>query len=130
MCPRVGVGSRSIITYAHTLFKVTDDFSTQLHAAEPMHPAFIHQLTCVCLNLSCLHSTSYRPHPATLHTAPRQFEPLLAAATSAGFTLDVSNSGALAASLDSAVRSGDAYFNKLVRIMATRCGECTGDSRN
>lgn len=53
--------------------------------------------------------------------APRQFEPLLAAATSAGFTLDVSNSGALAASLDSAVRSGDAYFNKLVRIMATRC---------
>jgi exosome complex exonuclease DIS3/RRP44 len=28
---------------------------------------------------------------------------------------------ALAASLDAAVRPGDAYFNKLVRILATRC---------
>lgn len=28
---------------------------------------------------------------------------------------------ALAESLDRAVRSDDAYFNKLVRIMATRC---------
>uniref|UniRef100_A0A383VI63 Uncharacterized protein n=1 Tax=Tetradesmus obliquus TaxID=3088 RepID=A0A383VI63_TETOB len=53
--------------------------------------------------------------------APRQFEPLLAAAASAGFSLDCSSSKALAASLDEAVRGDDAYFNKLVRIMATRC---------
>eukprot|EP00775_Hariotina_reticulata_P011972 gene11972-12115_t len=53
--------------------------------------------------------------------APRQFEPLLAAAASAGFSLDVSSSKALADSLDQAVRAEDAYFNKLVRIMATRC---------
>lgn len=51
---------------------------------------------------------------------PRQFEPLLAAAASAGFGLDVSNSKALAESLDHAVRADDPYFNKLVRIMATR----------
>jgi exosome complex exonuclease DIS3/RRP44 len=54
------------------------------------------------------------------HAAPRQFEPLLAAAASAGFSLDCSSSKALAASLDEAVRADDAYFNKLVRIMATR----------
>ncbi|KAF8058848.1 RRP44A [Scenedesmus sp. PABB004] len=53
--------------------------------------------------------------------APRQFEPLLAAAGCAGFALDVSSSKALAGSLDAAVRPDDAYFNKLVRIMATRC---------
>lgn len=51
---------------------------------------------------------------------PRQFEPLLAAAASAGFSLDVSSSKALATSLDDAVRADDPYFNKLVRIMATR----------
>jgi exosome complex exonuclease DIS3/RRP44 len=36
-------------------------------------------------------------------------------------TLDVSSSGALGASLDGARRESDPYFNKLIRIMATRC---------
>lgn len=54
------------------------------------------------------------------HPEPRQFEPLLAAAASAGFSLDVSSSRALASSLDTADRGDDKYFNKLVRIMATR----------
>ena len=58
-------------------------------------------------------------------TEPRQFEPLLAAAASAGFALDVSSSKTLADSLDGAVRVDDAYFNTLVRMMATRCGRAT-----
>jgi exosome complex exonuclease DIS3/RRP44 len=49
------------------------------------------------------------------------FEPLLRAGAAAGFGLDVSSSRALADSLDRAVRGDDSYFNKLVRIMATRC---------
>ena len=53
--------------------------------------------------------------------APRQFEPLLAAAGAAGFTVDASSSGALGRSLDAARRDGDPYFNTLVRLTATRC---------
>ncbi len=53
--------------------------------------------------------------------APRQFEPLLKAAAAAGIELDVSSSKLLADSLDGAVRFDDPYFNKLVRIMCTRC---------
>ena len=49
------------------------------------------------------------------------FEPLLRAGAAAGFSLDTSSSKALAASLDAAVRGDDSYFNKLVRILATRC---------
>jgi exosome complex exonuclease DIS3/RRP44 len=52
---------------------------------------------------------------------PRMFEPLLRAGAAAGLAIDASTSKALAASLDLAVRADDAYFNKLVRIMATRC---------
>ncbi|MEW5299944.1 MAG: hypothetical protein WDW36_002913 [Sanguina aurantia] len=52
---------------------------------------------------------------------PRQFEPLLNAASAAGFELDVQNSKALSDSLNNAVRPDDSYFNKLVRIMCTRC---------
>ncbi|KAI8464454.1 MAG: hypothetical protein J3K34DRAFT_526194 [Monoraphidium minutum] len=52
---------------------------------------------------------------------PRMFEPLLRAGAAAGFGLDTSSSRALADSLDGAVRGDDSYFNKLVRIMATRC---------
>jgi exosome complex exonuclease DIS3/RRP44 len=55
-----------------------------------------------------------------LSAEPRQFEPLLAAAASAGFALDVSSSKALADSLDNAARGDDKYFNTLVRMMATR----------
>jgi exosome complex exonuclease DIS3/RRP44 len=49
------------------------------------------------------------------------FEPLLRAGAAAGFSLDVSSSRVLADSLDLAERGDDPYFNKLVRIMATRC---------
>ncbi|KAL6771469.1 hypothetical protein ACKKBG_A26505 [Auxenochlorella protothecoides x Auxenochlorella symbiontica] len=59
-----------------------------------------------------------RRHPTP---APRQFEPLLRAAAAAGFAIDASSSKTLAASLDGAMRASDPYFNKLVRIMATRC---------
>ena len=59
-----------------------------------------------------------RRHPTP---PPRQFEPLLRAATAVGITIDPSTSKTLAASLDEATRADDPYFNKLIRIMATRC---------
>eukprot|EP00955_Chlamydomonas_euryale_P059831 357506-Chlamydomonas_euryale.AAC.1 len=59
-----------------------------------------------------------RRHPTP---APRQFDPIVRAAAAAGFEIDVRSSKALAASLDGAVRPDDVYFNKLVRIMTTRC---------
>jgi len=59
-----------------------------------------------------------RRHP---EPPPRQFAPLLRAAESAGVELEVANSRQLAASLDGAVREADPYFNKLLRILATRC---------
>ncbi|KAJ6378417.1 hypothetical protein OIU78_028623 [Salix suchowensis] len=46
--------------------------------------------------------------------------PLLRTAAAAGLNLDVTSSKALADSLDRAV-GDDPYFNKLIRIMATRC---------
>lgn len=63
---------------------------------------------------------------------PRQFEPLLRAAAAANIDIDISSSKALADSLDRAVRADDGYFNKLVRIMTTRCMTqalyfCSGD---
>ncbi|XP_002521738.2 exosome complex exonuclease RRP44 homolog A [Ricinus communis] len=67
------------------------------------------------------------------HPTPTKdmLEPLLQTAASVGLTLDVSSSKALADSLDRAV-SDDPYFNKLIRIMATRCMTqavyfCSGD---
>ncbi|KAI3428619.1 hypothetical protein D9Q98_007442 [Chlorella vulgaris] len=59
-----------------------------------------------------------RRHPVP---PPRQFEPLLRAAAAAGVSIDPSSSKTLAESLDRAVRADDPYFNKLIRIMATRC---------
>jgi len=59
-----------------------------------------------------------RRHP---EPAPRAFDGLLSAAAAAGASLDVSSSKALADSLDAAKREGDPYFNKLLRILATRC---------
>lgn len=50
-----------------------------------------------------------------------QFRPLLIAASVSGFSLDVSNSRALADSLDAAVRPDDPFFNKLLRMLSTRC---------
>lgn len=50
-----------------------------------------------------------------------QFAPLLSAATAVGVHLDISSSKTLADSLDAAVRANDPFFNKLLRIMSTRC---------
>ncbi|KAF2312515.1 hypothetical protein GH714_034930 [Hevea brasiliensis] len=67
------------------------------------------------------------------HPTPTKdmLEPLLRTAASVGLNLDISSSKALADSLDCAV-SDDPYFNKLIRIMATRCMTqavyfCSGD---
>lgn len=38
-----------------------------------------------------------------------------------GITIDISSSKTLADSLDAAVSTSDPYFNKLIRILATRC---------
>jgi len=70
-----------------------------------------------------------RRHPSP---PPTQFEPLLKAAAAVKVDIDVSTSKALADSLDQAVRSDDVYFNKLIRIMTTRCMTqalyfCSGD---
>ena len=50
-----------------------------------------------------------------------QFAQLLKFASSVGVTLDISSSKTLADSLDATVKEGDPYFNKLLRIMSTRC---------
>ncbi|KAL4428262.1 hypothetical protein ABPG75_002351 [Micractinium tetrahymenae] len=59
-----------------------------------------------------------RRHPVP---PPRQFEQLLRAAAAVGASIDPSTSKSLAESLDGCVRADDPYFNKLIRIMATRC---------
>lgn len=57
------------------------------------------------------------------HPAPpqRAFDALLAAAAAVGVTLRTDSSKALADSLDQAVVAHNPYFNKLLRILATRC---------
>lgn len=50
-----------------------------------------------------------------------QFVPLLSAASAVGVSIDISTSKTLADSLDLAVREEDPFFNKLLRIMSTRC---------
>ncbi|KAL6523030.1 Exosome complex exonuclease RRP44 A [Orobanche minor] len=67
------------------------------------------------------------------HASPTRemLEPLIQTAAAVGLCLDVTSSQALADSLDRAV-SDDAYFNKLIRILATRCMTqamyfCSGD---
>lgn len=50
-----------------------------------------------------------------------QFAPLIAAAKFAGIKLDISTSKSLADSLDQAVRKEDPFFNKLLRMLSTRC---------
>ena len=50
-----------------------------------------------------------------------QFEPLMRAALAAGVFIDISSSKALADSLDLAIKEEDPFFNKLLRIMSTRC---------
>ncbi|XP_042385217.1 exosome complex exonuclease RRP44 homolog A-like [Zingiber officinale] len=58
-----------------------------------------------------------RRHPSP---TKEMLEPLLRTAAAVGLDLDVSSSKALADSLDRAV-GDDPYFNKLIRILATRC---------
>uniref|UniRef100_A0A803KXH7 Uncharacterized protein n=1 Tax=Chenopodium quinoa TaxID=63459 RepID=A0A803KXH7_CHEQI len=69
-----------------------------------------------------------RRHPTP---TKEMLEPLLRTAAAVGLDLDVSSSKALADSLDRAV-GNDPYFNKLIRILATRCMSqavyfCSGD---
>lgn len=69
-----------------------------------------------------------RRHPSP---TKEMLEPLLRTAVAVGLELDVSSSKALADSLDNAV-GDDPYFNKLIRILATRCMTqavyfCSGD---
>ncbi|KAK3221781.1 hypothetical protein Dsin_008806 [Dipteronia sinensis] len=69
-----------------------------------------------------------RRHPSPTR---EMFEPLLLTAAAVGINLDVSSSKALADSLDCAV-GDDPYFNKMIRILATRCMTqavyfCSGD---
>ncbi|KAL1817405.1 hypothetical protein DCAR_0521835 [Daucus carota subsp. sativus] len=69
-----------------------------------------------------------RRHPSP---TKEMLEPLLRTAGAVGLSLDVSSSKALADSLDHAV-GDDPYFNKLIRILATRCMSqavyfCSGD---
>ncbi|KAK0603545.1 hypothetical protein LWI29_006112 [Acer saccharum] len=69
-----------------------------------------------------------RRHPSP---TKEMLEPLLLTAAAVGINLDVSSSKALADSLDRAV-GDDPYFNKLIRILATRCMTqavyfCSGD---
>ncbi|XP_052196214.1 exosome complex exonuclease RRP44 homolog A [Diospyros lotus] len=69
-----------------------------------------------------------RRHPSP---TKEMLEPLIRTAAAVGLNLDVSTSKALADSLDHAV-GDDPYFNKLIRILATRCMTqavyfCSGD---
>ncbi|PIN23397.1 Exosomal 3'-5' exoribonuclease complex, subunit Rrp44/Dis3 [Handroanthus impetiginosus] len=69
-----------------------------------------------------------RRHPSP---TKEMLEPLIQTAAAVGLSLDVSSSKALADSLDRAVGE-DPYFNKLIRILATRCMTqavyfCSGD---
>jgi len=50
-----------------------------------------------------------------------QFAPLMAAAAAVGVDIDITSSKTLSKSLDDAQRSDDPYFNKLIRILSTRC---------
>ncbi|EPS71662.1 hypothetical protein M569_03096, partial [Genlisea aurea] len=62
-------------------------------------------------------SSLLRRHPAP---TKEMLEPLIQTAASVSVSLDVTSSKALADSLDRAV-ANDPYFNKLIRILATRC---------
>ncbi|ESO98220.1 hypothetical protein LOTGIDRAFT_114650 [Lottia gigantea] len=59
-----------------------------------------------------------RRHPSP---PPSNFEPVIKAASSKGFTLDCSSNKKLAESLDIAVFEENQFFNTMLRIMTTRC---------
>ena len=63
---------------------------------------------------------------------PQMIKDFSALLHSLGYTLDYSSSRALAMSLDNIVRKDDEFFNKLIRILTTRCMNeatyiCTAD---
>lgn len=57
------------------------------------------------------------------HPAPNRsmFDSLISKAKCRGVTINIDDSKKLADSLDSAIIEGDPYFNKLLRILSTRC---------
>lgn len=57
------------------------------------------------------------------HPAPNRamFESLISKAKCRGFDINIDDSKRLADSLDAAVMESDPYFNKLLRILSTRC---------
>jgi len=70
------------------------------------------------------------------HPAPNKamFDSLISKARSRGFDINIDDSKRLADSLDAAVIQGDPYFNKLLRILSTRCMSpaqyfCSGEYR-
>ena len=70
------------------------------------------------------------------HPAPNRamFEGLISKAKCRGFEIDIGNSKRLADSLDAAVLESEPYFNKLLRILSTRCMSpaqyfCSGEFR-
>ncbi|KAI8900268.1 hypothetical protein BC833DRAFT_582497 [Globomyces pollinis-pini] len=63
-------------------------------------------------------SSMLRRHPKP---PANNFETLIKAVEPLGIHIDPKNSSTLSKSLDSAVLKDDPYFNKLIRIMTTRC---------
>jgi exosome complex exonuclease DIS3/RRP44 len=59
-----------------------------------------------------------RRHPAPSRS---MFQSLIGKAKCRGFDIDIDDSRKLADSLDAAVMESDPYFNKLLRILSTRC---------
>lgn len=59
-----------------------------------------------------------RRHP---QPPPGNFEPLIKAGKNQGFDIIITSGKELATSLDKAVKPDNAYFNTMLRIMATRC---------
>jgi exosome complex exonuclease DIS3/RRP44 len=70
------------------------------------------------------------------HPAPNRsmFDSLISKAKCRGFSINIEDSKKLADSLDAAVIDADPYFNKLLRILSTRCMTpaqyfCSGESK-
>lgn len=59
-----------------------------------------------------------RRHPKP---PPANFDPLKKAAENQGFEMNIHSGRAFAESLDGCVKSDNAYFNTMFRILATRC---------
>ena len=62
------------------------------------------------------------------------FDDLISKARSRGFSINIDDSKRLADSLDEAVVESDPYFNKILRILSTRCMSpaqyfCSGEYR-